>query len=560
QTARGSSFTYDANGNLLSTSGVTARTHVWTRFDLPASMGMSGRSMAWAYGTDRQRVQSTLTDGSVTRTIHYLHPDRTGGLFYERQSNGSTIENRHFISAGGVGVIGVVKTYGLNNPNVGADPNHVNDWHKDHLGSLVAVSNASGAVLDRMAYDAWGKRMQPNGTADPDGQLNPASTDRGFTGHEHLDELGFVHMNGRIDDPLLGRFLSPDPHIQDEGLLQNYNRYSYVLNNPLRYTDPSGEVWWHVAAFIVGAALASSNNRDLKVIGTIMMMAALATVNGEPGLLQMLAGKDVVVPATASAFGSAAIANTIAYGPEAGLKAGVLAAAFAFVGGSEAFGELKKVTAERVIAHAVLGCVQQASSGGQCGPGAAAAAFGKIATGLTQGLGEAAQFAVTTVVGGTVSVIGGGKFANGAAQAGFGYLFNHITQIAGERMAADLQSGKYRPNDDPLIKFVEGVGDVSTYGMFVCMGFCQPAVPAFAAVAFSADVTVMVLDLNLSKAAGLIGGPIGARMMRAAGFGEFGQRIMEIIYGKGAEWGTQIHQSNVREQSAVKPRNHPVQW
>ena len=273
-----------------------------------------------------------------------------------------------------------------------------------------------------LAFDAWGKRMQPNGTADPDGQLNPASTDRGFTGHEHLDELGFVHMNGRIDDPLLGRFLSPDPHIQDEGLLQNYNRYSYVLNNPLRYTDPSGEVWWHVAAFIVGAALASSNHRDLKVIGTIMMMAALATVNGEPGLLQMLAGKDVVLPATVSAFGSAAIANTIAYGPEAGLKAGAFAAAFAFVGTNIP----GAMSPERIIAHAVLGCVQQASSGGQCGPGAAAAAFGKIATGLTEGLGEAAQFAVTTVVGGTVSVIGGGKFANGAAQAGFGYLFNHL--------------------------------------------------------------------------------------------------------------------------------------
>ncbi|MFN7755884.1 MAG: RHS repeat domain-containing protein [Betaproteobacteria bacterium] len=403
-----------------------------------------------------------------------------------------------------------------------------------------------------LAFDAWGKRMQPNGTADPDGQLNPASTDRGFTGHEHLDELGFVHMNGRIYDPLLGRFLSPDPHIQDEGLLQNYNRYSYVLNNPLRYTDPSGEVWWHVAAFIVGAALASSNHLDLKIVGTSLMMWALGPgVGTEAGLLMQAGASKGLAYSLA-----AGISNTIAYGPEAGLKAGAFAAAFVFVGANIP----GAMSPERIIAHAVLGCVQQASSGGQCGPGAAAAAFGKIATGLTQGLGEAAQFAVTTVVGGTVSVIGGGKFANGAAQAGFGYLFNHITQIAGERMAADLQSGKYRPNDDPLIKFVEGVGDVSTYGMFVCMGFCQPAVPAFAAVAFSADVTVMVLDLNLSKAAGLIGGPIGARMMRAAGFGEFGQRIMEIIYGKGAEWGTQIHQSNVREQSAVKPRNHPVQW
>ncbi|MFN7432124.1 MAG: RHS repeat domain-containing protein, partial [Betaproteobacteria bacterium] len=175
-----------------------------------------------------------------------------------------------------------------------------------------------------LAFDAWGKRMQPNGTADPDGQLNPASTDRGFTGHEHLDELGFVHMNGRIYDPLLGRFLSPDPHIQDEGLLQNYNRYSYVLNNPLRYTDPSGEVWWHVAAFIVGAALASSNNRDLKIVGTFLMMWALGPGAGtEPGLLMHAGASKGLAYSLA-----AGISNTIAYGPEAGLKAGAFAAAF----------------------------------------------------------------------------------------------------------------------------------------------------------------------------------------------------------------------------------------
>jgi hypothetical protein len=66
--------------------------------------------------------------------------------------------------------------------------------------------------------------------------------------------------------------------------------------------------------------------------------------------------------------------------------------------------------------------------------GAAAAAFGKIATGLSEGLNSIpAQFAVTTVVGGTVSVIGGGKFANGAAQAGFGYLFNHLAHSSGAK-------------------------------------------------------------------------------------------------------------------------------
>ena len=55
-----------------------------------------------------------------------------------------------------------------------------------------------------------------------------------------LDALGLVHMNGRIYDPLLGRMLSADPHIQSPTNLQNYNRYSYVTNNPLSMTDPSG--------------------------------------------------------------------------------------------------------------------------------------------------------------------------------------------------------------------------------------------------------------------------------------------------------------------------------
>ena len=70
------------------------------------------------------------------------------------------------------------------------------------------------------------------------------TTDRGFTLHEHLDEMGVIHMNGRIYDPLIGRFMSADPIIQAPGNLQNYNRYSYVMNNPLNLTDPSGFSFW----------------------------------------------------------------------------------------------------------------------------------------------------------------------------------------------------------------------------------------------------------------------------------------------------------------------------
>ena len=69
---------------------------------------------------------------------------------------------------------------------------------------------------------------------------DPATTPRGYTGHEHLNNLGVIHMNGRVYDPVLGRFLSPDPVVQAPHDTQGFNRYAYVRNNPLRYTDPSG--------------------------------------------------------------------------------------------------------------------------------------------------------------------------------------------------------------------------------------------------------------------------------------------------------------------------------
>ncbi len=65
-------------------------------------------------------------------------------------------------------------------------------------------------------------------------------TQRGFTGHEHVDHADVFHMNGRIYDPTLGRFMQADPIVQAPDNLQSLNRYSYVFNNPLSYTDPTG--------------------------------------------------------------------------------------------------------------------------------------------------------------------------------------------------------------------------------------------------------------------------------------------------------------------------------
>ena len=94
-----------------------------------------------------------------------------------------------------------------------------------------------------MAYDAWGKRRFVDGTIDKLDAIRGGYTNRGYTMHEHLEDMGIIHMNGRIYDPLIGRFMSADPYIQDASDLQSYNRYSYVRNNPMNLTDPSGYSW-----------------------------------------------------------------------------------------------------------------------------------------------------------------------------------------------------------------------------------------------------------------------------------------------------------------------------
>ena len=113
-------------------------------------------------------------------------------------------------------------------------------FHTDRLGSITAITNESATVVERLSYNAWGKRRNADGTTDTAGTLVGQTTAYGFTGEEHLDEVGLVHLNGRIYNPDIGRFTSADPFVPDWTNSQSFNRYSYVRNNPLKYVDPSG--------------------------------------------------------------------------------------------------------------------------------------------------------------------------------------------------------------------------------------------------------------------------------------------------------------------------------
>ena len=161
----------------------------------------------------------------------------------------AVVEHLHYVRAGGQTIALVKRVTGT------TETRYV---HRDHLGSVVALTSATGAVLERYSYDPWGKRRdattwaaQAPGTF----AIDPSFADRGYTGHEHIDHMGLVNMNGRIYDPELGKFLSADPTTQFPESTQGWNRYSYCGNNPLSFVDPSGFSFWKSVLKIVGIAM-----------------------------------------------------------------------------------------------------------------------------------------------------------------------------------------------------------------------------------------------------------------------------------------------------------------
>jgi RHS repeat-associated protein len=230
--AGGAAFGYDANGNLYTIPGTL--TADWTSFDMPAritrTIGGVTTVGVFTYGPEHQRIrQDKQHDGS---RVNYA-----GAQEVELSGNG-TITIKTYLPHG----VGVEIDRAAANATTATTT--INYVHHDRLGSPVAITDEAGNIKERMAYDAWGKRRTLDGAA-INGTPTPNSIDgvidnRGFTGHEMLDHLDLVHMNGRVYEPLLGRFLSADPILQDPMNGQSYNRYAYVFNNPTNFTDPTG--------------------------------------------------------------------------------------------------------------------------------------------------------------------------------------------------------------------------------------------------------------------------------------------------------------------------------
>jgi RHS repeat-associated protein len=264
--AFGYTMSYDANGNLLTRTGNnTTWATRWAGFDKPRWLAKTTGGVTtgseFTYDANRSRVLHLEFDAmSGDAPSHYTRKKVYGlgptlEVDYKNTAVSGTpvweMDKVRIYVPGPEGIAGTME-YSPFAPSDQDERPLV--YHYDHLGSIETIthygSTATTPALDeagrssRFSYDAWGERR--NAATWSGAPVNTSHggheglTPRGYTGHEMLDGLDLVHMNGRIYDPLLGRMLSADIFVQNAGDLQAYNRYSYVRNNPLSLTDPSG--------------------------------------------------------------------------------------------------------------------------------------------------------------------------------------------------------------------------------------------------------------------------------------------------------------------------------
>jgi len=274
------------------------------------------------------------------------------------------------------------------------------------------ITDEFGGFVQAMRFEPFGKRVEvvdvtklPRSLSEIESAtLANTHTNHGFTGHEHLDAFGLIHMGGRLYDPHMGRFLNMDPVVQAPENGQNLNRYSYVLNNPLSYTDPTGFSFFKIF-------------RSIAAIGVLFVPI--------PGLGVIAAG-----------FISGFILS--------GNLKGALIGAFT-AGAFEGLGSLKGI--QGFFARGIVGGVAGVLSGGKF-------LRGFVSAGITQGVNKITstfdkainRVISSAVLGGTVSRLTGGKFGNGAFTAGFAQALAEKSSSFGQSnsraaRAANCESG-----------------------------------------------------------------------------------------------------------------------
>jgi RHS repeat-associated protein len=385
-------FTYDANGNMIAGQG---RIVTYTSFNMAASITQGSSIVNFTYDAAHERIKQTAPDG----TTLYI----AGGV--ERfQATSGLVQWNQYLRAGGQ-LVGVHFTRSNATQNT-------RYFVTDHLGSVAVLTDEMGAVVERLSYDAWGKRRYSNGADDAAGTLISQTT-KGFTGHEHIGAVGLINMNARVYDPTIGRFMSPDSLVENFYLSQILNRYTYVGNNPLSLTDPSGMCF-----------LGCFWKQDW--FQQIVQMVVNFFFHGEDAPLEGIGG---LSKETTNAIVAGVINGAISGGT---VKS-------ALIGGLQNFGisqihflkqeyDIPNGSGVAVALHGLVGGLASYANSGNFSSGFLAAGMGELSS-LVGARDVVSGLVVSAIAGGIGAELGGGKFGNGALTAAAGYLFNDALTV-----------------------------------------------------------------------------------------------------------------------------------
>ncbi|MBE7442059.1 MAG: VCBS repeat-containing protein [Flavobacteriales bacterium] len=274
-------YTYDVNrknaaiqvSNPLATISSNVQDIIYTPFNSVSSILENNNELTFTYGADQQRRKMEYkVGGTVEKTTYYF-----GNYEKIKLANGDETE-LHYIAGGD----GLVAIHVITTPNTQSSTSTTFYTYTDHLGSILTLTDNVGNSVFETNFDAWGRRRNvdnwtyTNTETFVENGYNFSWLTRGYTGHEHLAEFGLINMNGRLYDPILGRMLSPDNYVQDATSTQGYNRYSYVVNNPLKYTDPSGEFLSGIGAAVLGWVSTIGDATSNAVSSGVLVQGAMA--------------------------------------------------------------------------------------------------------------------------------------------------------------------------------------------------------------------------------------------------------------------------------------------
>ena len=217
-------FKYDEVGNMIKNDN---KSITYTPFNKTSSIKTyDNNTVNYYYNPNKKRYKKSTSNN----TTYYLDKDYEYSIY----NNLNTTTNKYFIYANNQ-VIAIYTKSKINTIN--KTSSNLIYLYSNNLNSIDTITNDKGEVVQRYNYTPYGTKT----SYDKNNNIITSSINRSYTGHENIDD-NLVNMNARIYDASIGRFLNADTIIPNAYSSQDFNRYTYVLNNPLKYTDPSGHI------------------------------------------------------------------------------------------------------------------------------------------------------------------------------------------------------------------------------------------------------------------------------------------------------------------------------